>query len=101
MSSGGIARERRRGKRDLTTVPMSYNVTAASRTQPGKGGAANGITLNISNSGICFYTQICLEEGISVDITSRALWEQPRHGTVKWCRKITEELYRVGVSFES
>ncbi len=99
MASGGIAHERRRHKRDLTTVPMSYSLPASKGTKAQKSEAANGITLNISGRGICFYTQICLEKGMPVNITSRALWEQPRHGTVQWCRKITEELYRVGVSF--
>ena len=97
MASGGIAHERRRHKRDLTTVPMSYHLVVSKGAQ--KGETANGITLNISGKGICFYTQICLEEGTPVNITSRALWERARQGTVKWCRKITEELYRVGVSF--
>ncbi|MDA8162869.1 MAG: PilZ domain-containing protein [Desulfobacteraceae bacterium] len=100
MSSGGIAHEKRREKRDLITVPMSYCLAAASGAQPQKERAASGITLNISGEGICFYTQICLEEGVAVNISSRALRERPRHGTVRWCRKITEELYRVGVSFK-
>ena len=100
MSSVGATHERRRGKRELTTVPMSYNVAVTEGAQPEKTGAANGITLNTSGKGICFYTQICLEQDVPVNVTSKALWEQPRHGTVKWCGKITEELYRVGVSFE-
>ena len=96
MASGGIAHERRRQKRDLTTVPMSF-VAGSGAANTKKGEALNGITLNVSDSGICFYTQTCLEESTPATITSKAIWEQPRPGTIMWCRKITEELYRVGV----
>ncbi len=94
MATGGVAHEKRRHKRDLVTVPVSYSPAQASGAQ-----AANGITLNISDSGICFYTQNRLEQGTILHISSRAFWEEPRTGTVMWCRKITEELYRVGVIF--
>ncbi|MDA8325016.1 MAG: PilZ domain-containing protein [Nitrospiraceae bacterium] len=97
MATGGIAHERRRHKRDLTTVPMSYTAFPPEGAGPQKGEATNGITLNVSDTGICFYTQCLIEEGVSVVITSNAIWDEPKRGTIKWCRKITDELYRVGV----
>ncbi len=102
MATGGVAHEKRRHKRDLVTVPVSYSPAPApvSGRPSGAGAqAANGITLNISDSGICFYTQGRLEQGTALQISSRAFWEEPRTGTVMWCRKITEELYRVGLTF--
>ncbi len=77
---------------------MSYTATPSAEAGPRKSESVNGITLNISDCGICFYTQSCLEEGMPVIITSKAIWDEPRQGMVKWCRKITEELYRVGVT---
>ena len=94
MATGGVAHEKRRHKRDLVTVPVSYGPAAAADDQ-----AAGGITLNISDSGICFYTQGRLEQGSTLYVSSRAFWEGPRKGTVMWCRKITEEFYRVGLAF--
>ena len=98
MATGGVAHEKRRHKRDLVTVPVSYGPAAADEQAAG-GHAAGGITLNISDSGICFYTQDRLEQGSTLYVSSRAFWEGPRKGTVMWCRKITEELYRVGLAF--
>ncbi len=99
MATGGVAHEKRRHKRDLVTVPVSYSLALAAEAEAPGGHAANGITLNISDSGICFYTQMRLEQGATLYVSSKAFWEEPRKGTVMWCRKITEELYRVGLTF--
>ncbi len=99
MATGGVAHEKRRHKRDLVTVPVSYSYAPEADERALGGHAANGITLNISDSGICFYTQTRMEQGAALYISSKAFWEGPRKGTVMWCRKITEELYRVGLTF--
>ena len=98
MATGGILHEKRRHKRDLVTVPVSYSLAGAPDAEA-SGHAVKGITLNVSDSGICFYTQSRLDQGITLYLSSRAFWEEPRKGTVMWCRKITEELYRVGLTF--
>ncbi len=97
MASGGILHEKRRHKRDLVTVPVSYGPAASVTETPGQ--IAKGITLNISDSGVCFYTQKRLEQGATLYLSSKSFWEKPRMGSVMWCRKITEELYRVGLTF--
>lgn len=90
-----MANERRIHRRDLITVPVTCSYPEG---ETRKSLTTSGITLNFSDTGLCFYTNTALEEGIELEITSKAIWNTPRKGTVKWCRKITEELYRVGAT---
>ncbi len=90
--------ERRRQRRDLITVPINYSYTYITDQDNIKSVSTSGITLNVSDSGMCFYTNVPLQEGKEINIFSKAIWENPKKGMVKWCRKITEELYRVGVT---
>lgn len=91
--------EKRKTRRDIITVPVNYSYSAKAEGAPVKQDTS-GITLNVSEKGICFYTHMCLEEGAPISLTSKAIWESPKKGAVKWCRKITEELYRVGIELE-
>lgn len=86
--------EKRRQKRELITVPVNYN-------GPPWAGPACGISLNLSETGMCFYTPMPLDEGVPLEVTSKAIWDNPRPAVVKWCRRITEELYRVGIFLTS
>lgn len=96
-----MSEERRKKRRDIITVPVNYSYSV----QPGGGGpkkqSTSGISLNVSDAGMCFYTHMPLQEGARISVSSKAIWEASKKGVVKWCRKITEELYRVGVELEA
>ena len=98
MIGGGTSEERRKQRRDLITLPISYSYASLNDSGTYKSLTTNGITLNISDSGMCFYTHVRLDEGLPVNVSSRAIWDTQKKGVIKWCRKITEELYRVGLS---
>jgi len=57
-------------------------------------------TFDISEGGMCFYSNKIVEIGKSVEVSCSDLWESPKRGVVRWCQKIHHRLYRVGVEFE-
>lgn len=96
MAESDPVQEKRDRKRDLITVPVSYSYSIQEQGQI-KSFTMNGISLNVSDTGVCFYTHIRLEDGTALNVYGRALWDGARKGNVQWCRKITEGLFRVGV----
>jgi hypothetical protein len=58
-----------------------------------------GISVNLSNSGVCFFSHRRLEAGQKVAISSR-LWDSPRNAVVRWSNSIMGGLFRIGMSFE-
>jgi hypothetical protein len=91
--------ERRRQRRDMITVPANFSASFTGGSEDARLPCGNGITLNVSGAGLCLYTPLPLEEGLSVEVSSQAIRLGPRKGAVRWCRKITEDLYRVGIVF--
>ena len=59
-----------------------------------------GVSLDISDTGMCFYTDAPLSKGINLQMSMKHVWESPKKSTVVWSSMITPELYRVGVSFQ-
>jgi len=57
-----------------------------------------GITLNTSPSGLCLYTNHLFEKVFHIKVYSNALWNVPIDAEVIWCKEISENLYRTGLS---
>jgi hypothetical protein len=95
-----MSEERRRARRDLITVPLNFTYSYKDSEQKEKSATTNGISLNVSPRGMCFYTHLMLGEGTELTLSSKAIWDVPKKGIVRWCRKITEELYRVGLELD-
>jgi hypothetical protein len=87
--------EKRKEKRNIITVPVECKSLA-----PGKTFSAKGISINISPSGLSFYTHKRLEEGSSLSVSGPDLWAAPREGAVVWCSRIIGGLYRVGMALQ-
>ncbi len=87
-----VPKERRRDKRRLD-MSMPCVILTDHKTSEA------GTTFNISEGGMCVFSDKSLDAGRVIDIQCRALWDQPKTGTVKWCRKIKHDLYRIGISF--
>ncbi len=88
--------EARAQKREPVTfsVACSYSSEDQGRTESF---TRRGISLDLSETGICIYTSVNLNEGMPLNVYGEAAWNGPRKGTVRWCKMITEELFRVGV----
>ncbi len=90
-----LPNERRNQYRKQISVPISYEFSSDQRTI-----SRYGKSFNVSESGICFYTQTPLEDGLNLRIQSEHIWDSPRAGIVKWCNRKYLNFYQVGVSFQ-
>jgi hypothetical protein len=87
--------ERRSQNRKQISVPISYEYSSDHGTI-----SSYGKSFNMSESGMCFYTQAPLQEGLNLRVRSEHIWDSPRVGTVKWCNRKYLNFYQVGVSFQ-
>jgi hypothetical protein len=90
-----LPNERRNQYRKQISVPISYEFSSDHRTI-----SRYGKSFNISESGMCFYTQTPLEDGLNLRIQSEHIWDSPKTGIVKWCNRKYLNFYQVGVSFQ-
>lgn len=59
----------------------------------------NGVTIDISNSGLCLYTKNCLSEGQEITIKS-VLPVYSENAVVRWAESVDESSYKVGMEFK-
>lgn len=57
-----------------------------------------GLTANVSQSGLCFYTTIPLLEGQEIKIRRNPSVSY-QSAMVQWIQKIADNFYKVGLSF--
>lgn len=62
--------------------------------------AQYGLAFDVSNDGACIYTQQQFATDDSIKLFCAKFGEEPRSAYVKWCRRIDENLFKVGVSFK-
>ena len=90
-----IPNERRSQERRQINIPISYEYSFDHSTI-----SHSGKSFNISESGMCFYTQVPLKEGLNLRVQSEYIWNSPRAGIVKWCNRKYLNFYQVGVLFQ-
>ena len=90
-----LPNERRSQQRKQISVPISYEYSLDSRSI-----SSSGKSFNISESGMSFYTQAPLKEGLNLRVQSEHIWDSPRVGIVRWCNRKYLNFYQVGVSFQ-
>ena len=90
-----LPRERRNEQRKQVSVPISYEYSLDNSTV-----SQSGKSFNVSQSGMCFYTQNPLKEGLNIRVRSEDIWDSFRSGIVKWCNRKYLNLYQVGISFQ-
>jgi hypothetical protein len=61
--------------------------------------AQNGLAFDISSSGACIYTHQEFNEGDSIKVFSQKFGDRPIKATVRWCRKVDDALFKVGLAF--
>jgi hypothetical protein len=90
-----ILSERRQNYRIRIDLPINFTFADGNEIN-----LKEGVSLDISDTGMCFYTDAPLSEGIHLQLNMKNVWESPQKSTVVWCSMITPDLYRVGVSFQ-
>ena len=88
-----IYQERRRHKRKNVNLPVTYTCSGESNVAPNV-----GETFDLCDSGMSFYTNIPLKEGLDIQVQT-LIWNSPRACTIKWRSKKSRNVYKVGVSF--
>ncbi len=91
-----MKREKRRHRRKSLPGPLRYSHADTAST-PGSKLSDLGVILNVSESGICFFTDCPFEVGASLVIECPTISGSPSIGTVRWCKKTAKDLYRVGL----
>jgi nuclear transport factor 2 (NTF2) superfamily protein len=90
-----LPNERRTQQRKQISVPISYEYSLDNGTI-----SRSGKSFNISETGMCFYTQTPLREGLNLRVQSEHIWDTPKTGIVKWCNRKYLNFYQVGISFQ-
>lgn len=89
-----IIAERRSQKRITIDLPVIYTYSGKHKIA-GK----DGTTFDLSDSGMCFYTDKLLRKGLNLQIQLLHIWEVPRLGIVRWYSMKKPNYYKVGVFF--
>jgi hypothetical protein len=90
--------DNRANARTYLTVPLYY-------THPGseadkKKDYLVGTIFDMSDSGVGFYTNNPLLDGINIEMFCKELWNKPRTGTVRWCKTLNYCYHLVGVALQ-
>ena len=89
-----LFKERRGEKRNLISLPVTYSFSDKQKTA-----SNDGTAFDLSDSGMSFYTNIPIYEGVNLQIHTQ-IWNSPKTSIVKWCNQKYLNIYRVGVSFK-
>lgn len=88
--------DRRKEKRNLFTVTVKYSFAGS---QADNYNMDLGLTMDISDHGLGFYTNKAISEGQGLTLWSKRISENPVDAEVRWCYQVSEALYRVGLHF--
>ena len=88
-------KQTRKHRRSYLTVPVIFAYHGKDKIV-----VNYGTSFNLSKSGMCFYTNMPLDEGLRLQVHSSHIWDNPKSSTVKWCSKQDPQYYKVGISFQ-
>jgi hypothetical protein len=90
-----MGEEKRREDRERANDGVIYLHESVNINQT----AQNGLAFDISSSGACIYTHQEFKEKDSIKVFSQKFGDRPIKATVRWCRKVDDALFKVGLSF--
>lgn len=65
-------------------------------------GFVSGLITNMSSLGLCAYVQELLSNGSEVSVYSKNFSTKgPRVANVRWCNRLTDDLFKVGLYFNN
>jgi hypothetical protein len=86
--------EKRTPKRIKVHLPVTYTILGERKAI-----VYEGTTYDISDSGICFYTDMPLQVGVTLKIQIFQILDVPRTCIVRWNSMKSPKCWKVGVSF--
>ena len=89
-----ILKEKRSQKRVQVNLPVIYEYSSEERTN-----TLEGTMFDLSKSGMCFYSEKPLFEGLNLQVHCAYIRDFPKVCLVKWCNRQQYNLYKVGVFF--
>jgi len=82
----------------IPVVDLVYHSDAFSKFNPAEHVASHmAITDNISDNGACIFTPKAYRKGSKLKVSFRGMRKQSLIATVRWCRKSSDRVYRVGL----
>jgi hypothetical protein len=87
-------KEKRGQTRKKVNLPVSYVFCDERNIAP-----HDGTTFDLCNSGMSFYTNTPLKEGLNVQVHTY-IWDSPKTSIVRWRSKKSRNIYKIGVSFQ-
>jgi hypothetical protein len=87
-------KEKRTLKRIKINLPVIYSYCGEHKVTFNR-----GTTYDISDSGLCFYTDIPFQKGLALDIQIPQILDAPRICIVKWNSMKSPTCFRVGGAF--
>jgi hypothetical protein len=87
-----VLKERRANKGRIT-MSLPCIVSTDSTT------ADDCTTIDLGKGGMCIFSNKSLEVGHIIKLQCEDIWDSPKTGTVKWCKQIQINLYRIGIVF--
>jgi|GEM_PF-1932906 len=91
-----FVRKERAEKRNLFTVTVEYSLTSNDPDSDCYKGV--GQTTNISTNGLGMIMNCPVNEGQCVALYGNKLSDGLVTGRVKWCNRLSRDMYRVGLS---
>jgi hypothetical protein len=89
----GTYKIKRRNKRINVNLPVTYVYADESKPSPN-----DGTTFDICQSGMSFYTNTPLKEGLNIEVQTN-IWRSPKKCVIKWQSRKSHSTFKVGVSF--
>jgi hypothetical protein len=90
-----LLKERRVEKRLQVHLPVTYEYPIDHEIV-----TKNSSTFDISDSGLCFYTDRHFKKGHNLKVRLDGIWENPKESMVQWCARKKVGLYKVGIIFQ-
>lgn len=87
--------ERRKEPREHVRDGVLYLHESESLTQS----AQNGLAFDVSHDGACIYTQQEYREEDTIKVFCKQISDRPVTARVKWCKRMDENLFKIGLIF--
>ncbi len=89
--------DRRKDPRNTFITTVDFLISTSS-SQNGDSALQRGITINISNSGMCLYVFNPVKEGEEIQLYSHSIDPPCQKAKIKWVKKVTRDVYKVGIN---
>jgi hypothetical protein len=90
-----LLNEKRQNKRGRISLPLSFNNQADTPAEQKE--VHKGSTADLSNSGLGIFSDVEIRPGTVIEIECSDIWDTPKKFPVKWCYKMRDNFYRIGL----